>query len=166
LAQAYGFEVFGIDSSEARVRHLMPIFGQRIVQGVIGKDPIPWRDFDVVVMSHVLEHLPNPQACLEEIKSIMNPSGVLYIAVPDMESVHFQIFGKKWDVVNPLVHFQYFNEKSLSRLLEGCGFEALERMEHPQMPGELIPRWMRLMRQLGGSEVSELALAAKTPKAI
>jgi hypothetical protein len=93
----------------------------------------------------------------------MNPAGWLYVAVPDIGSMDFKVFGKNWDVVNPLVHLQYFSERSLSLALESAGFEQITRIRHPHLRDEVSPRWMRLMRQLGGTESSELTMIARRP---
>src|SRR5262249_53146515 len=131
---------------------------------VLGRDTIPWDSFDVVVMSHILEHLPDPMATLKQLRAIMNPGGLLYVAVPDMQSLQFRVFGKRWDVINPLVHYQYFNEQSLSRLLRDCGFVDLDRVKHPVAPKELAPRWVQAVRRLGGTDSGELAILAQVPR--
>ncbi|MGH2537003.1 MAG: methyltransferase domain-containing protein [Candidatus Promineifilaceae bacterium] len=161
LAQAYGFEVYGLDSSLAQVQRLEPLFGRRMAHVVAGEQPIPWEDLQVVVMSHVLEHLPRPGEVLAEVRAALAPAGLLYVAVPDMASMHFKLFGKRWDVVNPLVHFQYFNEGSLARLLGACGFASCERIHYPSPPDGYLPRWARLMRRFGGSESSEVLMLAQ-----
>jgi SAM-dependent methyltransferase len=163
MAQVYGFEAYGLDSSTARVERMRPLFGHRVAQAMVGRDPFPWSSFDVVVLSHVLEHLPDPGRALGELASIMNPGGWLYVAVPDVDSMDFKIFGKHWDVVSPLIHLHYFAEESLLRVLESSGFEDVRRVRHPHLRDEVSPRWMRLMRQLGGSESSELTMLAKVP---
>ncbi|HBY93051.1 MAG: methyltransferase domain-containing protein [Ardenticatenaceae bacterium] len=163
VAQAYGFEVYGLDSSRAQIERLRPQFGQRLVQAVLGDEELIWRSFDVVVMSHIVEHLPDPAASLARVREVMNPGGILYLAVPDMNSLQFQVFGKKWDVINPLVHFQYFNEESLSRLLRESGFQNLERVQQAPVPSGMTTRWLRLMRKLGGSDAGELAMLAEVP---
>jgi SAM-dependent methyltransferase len=163
MAQVYGFEAHGLDSSAARVEQLRPLFGERVAQAVIGRDRFPWDSFDVVVISHVLEHLTEPSGAVRDIASVLNPGGWLYVAVPDVDSMDFKIFGKQWDVVNPLVHLQYFTDQSLTNVLESAGFENVTRIRHPHLRDEVSPRWMRLMRQLGGSESSELTLLAKLP---
>jgi SAM-dependent methyltransferase len=145
------------------IEPLRPLFGGRVVQAVVGRDPLPWTSFDVVVMTHVLEHLTDPGSVLREIASAMNDGGWVYVAVPDVESMDFKIFGKRWDVVNPLVHLQYFTEESLTRMLESAGFEGVTRIRHPHLRDEVSPRWMRLMRQLAGSDSSELTMLAKLP---
>ncbi len=163
LARAYGFEVYGLDISNYLAERLRPEFGERLHTGALGDDPIPWDDFDVVVMSHVVEHLADPGAVLREVWAKLRPNGILFVAVPDIASLQFKMFGKHWDVVNPLVHFQYFNEASMTRLLTDCGFSDIERIAYPALPRELTPKWMRLMRKLGGDESGELAMIAKRP---
>ena len=161
LCRAYGFEAYGIDGSAAHVERLKPHFGKHVRQVIAGRDKIPWNSFDVVIMSHILEHLKDPEAVLKEVLEIMNPGGLLYIAVPDMDSVQFRIYGKSLDTINPLVHFQYFNQASLSRLLIDCGFHDSERIQKPFIPEEIAPRYMSLMRDLGGNDSGELDMIAK-----
>lgn len=161
LAQAYGFEVFGVDSSPGKVEQLWPRFGPRLQQIIMGRDDIPWQSFDVIIMSHVIEHLPNPAATISEVRRLLNPHGLLYVAVPDMESLPFKIFGKKWDVVNPIVHYQYFTKNSLRYLLKNSGFASFEQVEHPQTPLGLMSEWSRFMHELEGSESSELSVLAQ-----
>ena len=163
MAQVYGFEVHGVDSSEDRVAAMRPLFGERVTPLVVGRDPIPWQSFDVVVLSHVLEHLSDPVATILEVASLMNPGGWLYVAVPDVGSMDFRIFGKHWNVVNPLVHVQYFSEQSLTTALDSGGFVSIERIWHPHLRDDLAPRWMRLLRQLGGTDSSELTILARLP---
>lgn len=164
VAQAYGFEVYGVDISRAQVDHLWPDLGKRVYRTVAGEEVIPWDSFDAVVMSHVLEHFAEPAEFLGEVHGKMNPGGLLYVAVPDMEAMQFRIFGKNWNVISPIAHLQYFNETSLTRLLERCGFRNLERVERPAIPEELAPRWTRLVRKHGGNDSGELVLLASRPK--
>jgi hypothetical protein len=39
--------------------------------------------YDVVVLSHVLEHVPNPRAMVRECRAYLNDRGVIYAEVPD-----------------------------------------------------------------------------------
>jgi SAM-dependent methyltransferase len=163
LARAYGFEVYGMDSSRHLVSQLEPEFGKRLSHGTLGVDSIPWDSFDALIMSHVVEHLSEPGRVLREVLAKLTPGGLLYVAVPDIESLQFRIFGKHWDAVNPMVHMQYFNELSLSRLLRESGFVNLERIRFPPLPRVLTPKWMHMFRNLGGDESGEFAMVAQRP---
>jgi SAM-dependent methyltransferase len=161
LAKSYGFEVYGMETSPRQYESLYEQFGDHLHLVKPNDTELPWHGFDAVVISHVLEHLERPQDMLGRLFHAMNPDGVLYVAVPDIESVHFQLFGKKWDAVSPLAHFQYFSEKTLSRLLRECLFTDLERIDHEPVREEIAPRWMRLLRRLGATDAGELAIACR-----
>jgi hypothetical protein len=112
-------------------------------------------------MSHVLEHIPDPRAALERAHAALHPDGLVYIAVPDSESLQFKLMGKTWDAVTPIVHCQFFNEASLSQLLRNTGFEPIERVIAPALQGQQQERWMQLFRRMGGDEAGELAILAR-----
>jgi hypothetical protein len=160
LAQAYGFEAYGVESSLERVHRLGPVFGRRLARASIGRDRLPWGSFDVIAMSHVLEHLSEPRAALKEAREALADDGLLYIAVPDMDSAQFRVFGKRWDVISPVAHLQYFTSASLTRLLGTCGFEVLTRVEHPE-PSPIATGATELFRRIGGNESGELGLLAR-----
>lgn len=44
--------------------------------------PFPSNYFDLIITSHVLEHVPNVMACLLEMFRVLRPGGVGFIAVP------------------------------------------------------------------------------------
>jgi SAM-dependent methyltransferase len=161
VAQAYGFQAYGVDSSPALLDRLRPVFGRRLAHADAGGGALPWGAFDVVAVSHVLEHLADPRETLARVRELLNADGLLYLAVPDMDSVQFRIFGKRWNAVSPVVHVQYFNERSLRRTLEQSGFEVISRLEHPPEPASVATRATRLFRQLGGSESGELAMLCR-----
>jgi SAM-dependent methyltransferase len=163
LAKSYGFEVYGIESSPHQVEALRPQFGERLHLHLGPETELPWDGFDAVVISHVLEHLERPQELLGQIFRAMTPDGVLYVAVPDCDSVQFQLFGKRWDVISPLAHFQYFSEDTLTRLLKTCLFDNIERVNHEPVREEIAPRWMRHLRKMGATDAGELALVCRRP---
>lgn len=67
----------GVDTSRIEeVDHVWA--GGRLRNAVREDEP-----FDYVVASHVLEHLPNPIAFLQDVASLLRPGGRLSLAVPD-----------------------------------------------------------------------------------
>lgn len=163
LARAYGFETYGVESSTNQIEALEPRMGRRVHRASMEDTKLPWGSFDAVVISHVLEHMDAPKQFLSQVFEALNPEGVLYVAVPDMESAQFRVFGKNWDPISPLAHQQYFNRASLEHLLASAGFDEPERVDHVPVPKELAPRWMRFLRELGGSDSGELSILARKP---
>jgi 2-polyprenyl-3-methyl-5-hydroxy-6-metoxy-1,4-benzoquinol methylase len=162
LARSYGFEPYGMESSVLQIENLASQLGNHLHLVQSGESEFP-AGFDAVVVSHVLEHLEAPDEFLGQVFRAMNPDGVLYVAVPDIDSLQFRLFGKRWDVIAPLSHLQYFQQSTLSRLLQDCLFKDLERVNHPPIPDPVAPRWMRLIRKLGGTDAGELAMICRRP---
>ena len=163
LARTFGFETYGVEASSAQLTALDERMGRNLHRSGPDETELPWGSFDAVIMSHVLEHLDDPKAYLKQVYRAMNPEGILYVAVPDMDSMQFQLFGKNWDPVSPLAHLQYFNRASLERLLADVGFTEIELVNQAQVPEEIAPRWMLLLRSLGATDSGELALVTRRP---
>ncbi len=162
-ARAHGFQVYGVEASRTLTSKLEGMLGRHLEVSHLGAEPLPWGSFDVVVMTHVLEHVADPRPVLANLLQSLHPDGVLYLAVPDNESWQFRIFGKEWDAVNPVAHYQFFNESSLTRALRAAGFQSPVRVRMPPLEGALRQRWMGLFRSLGGDESGELAMMARRP---
>jgi 2-polyprenyl-3-methyl-5-hydroxy-6-metoxy-1,4-benzoquinol methylase len=77
--------------------------------------------FDVVTMTHVLEHMFDPLFTLHELSRIMRPNGVLVITVPNIGHPIAKLLGPKWKSVNPPGHLWYFAHQTLERLVEKAG---------------------------------------------
>lgn len=87
--------------------------------------------FDVVHLSQVLEHIPDPRAMLKLVRGLVRPGGLACVVVPN-DFNPFQValrdhcgFAPWW--VAPPHHINFFDFGSLGRLLEDCGFVVVER---------------------------------------
>jgi len=60
-------------------------------------DSLPFGDdeFDLVVASHVLEHIPNPIAIFGEILRVCRPGGLVYVEAPSDRSALFSWGGRQ-----------------------------------------------------------------------
>lgn len=78
--------------------------------------PLPFQDeqFDTIILSDVLEHIPEPQNLWDEIKRIMRPGGKLLISVPFYYWLH----------ESPHDYYRY-TEYALRRFARQSGFEIL-----------------------------------------
>jgi SAM-dependent methyltransferase len=92
-------------------------FGVRVIQGVFPADA-PLATYNAVLAYAVLEHIPTPLRCLEQIRQILPPGGRIVLAVPDCGS-HIADCDSAMLVHE---HFSYFTHGSLKNLLEQAGF--------------------------------------------
>lgn len=81
--------------------------------------------FDFVVLSEVLEHMPNPQEAIDHCMSLVAEGGSFYLTTPSPEhtgiSDHKKEAGRKegdWDDGLPAGHLQIFTEKELKDMLK------------------------------------------------
>ena len=76
---------------------------------------------DVVWLTHVIEHLEQPDILLEKCKEWIIPDGIICIAVPDCENPDML----KSSLTNPY-HIYHFTKQSLKILFEKCGYDVIK----------------------------------------
>lgn len=91
--------------------------------------------FDVVMMLHVLEHLKNPVKYIEKINSVLKKSGILFIALPNIQSRSglFKFLLEKLKIKRRNVaayydtshHLWYYTPFTIRKFLEKNGFKII-----------------------------------------
>lgn len=81
---------------------------------------------DVIIMSHVIEHIAKPQEQLTSLHSRMSKNGRLVLITPNSMSKSRRAFGRFWGYWQVPVHINHFNESSMRHLLEKSGFKLVE----------------------------------------
>lgn len=86
--------------------------------------------YDVILCSHVLEHIAYPQKLLSEIKHHLNTDGILLIALPNFMSYKNRLkmlFGKfeyeEYGIMD-YTHLRWYTFSSAQRLLEDNGYKV------------------------------------------
>ena len=77
--------------------------------------------FDVITMWHVLEHVPDLDTQLKELKRLLKPKGTLIIAVPNFNSFDAKYYGKFWAAYDVPIHFWHFSKTAVKLLFEKEG---------------------------------------------
>lgn len=129
LAVQEGFEVTGVDSSQQSLQQVRARFGLRQLYDSLDAVPRSAGYFDVVVISHVLEHLYDPVRALRRIYSLLRPQGLLFVAVPNLGGWGARLLGGDWPGFGP-VHVTYFTFQTLSNLLARTGFSVVARSRY------------------------------------
>lgn len=79
--------------------------------------------FEVITLWHVLEHLPNLEQTMNQLKSLLAPSGVLIIALPNFEAYEASVFEEYWAAYDVPRHLYHFNQKAIKHLANNHGLK-------------------------------------------
>ncbi|MDC8002329.1 class I SAM-dependent methyltransferase [Aequorivita todarodis] len=85
------------------------------------------KQFDVVTLWHVLEHIPNLEETISKLAALVKPYGTLIIAVPNFKSFDAKHYGKFWAAFDVPRHLWHFSKDAIKRLFAG-NFE-LEKVD-------------------------------------
>jgi 2-polyprenyl-3-methyl-5-hydroxy-6-metoxy-1,4-benzoquinol methylase len=82
----------------------------------------PCGSFDVILASHLIEHLNAPKTFLEEAYRILKDNGYIFITTPDISGFQSFIFGSRWRSAI-FDHLYLFSKRTLSKMLKAVGFK-------------------------------------------
>lgn len=125
-AERAGWDVAGIEISEAGVQFAQTELGLDVKQQTAEKITFDKGCFDVVVMFDVIEHLFDPNRALSSIRGVLRSGGLLVIITPNFNSISRLAIGINWAVLSPAEHLYYFSEMDLKKILEENKFKEVE----------------------------------------
>lgn len=122
-ANLKGWTAIGVEPSMSAVNWIRQNYNLNVVNGTVveAASHLP-NDFDIVLMSHVLEHTLNPVATIKAIYSLLKPGGIVIIYVPNGGGIQARYDFSKWEWTVFPDHLWYFTPTTLRRLLENCNF--------------------------------------------
>lgn len=117
-----GFNVSGIEPSKINIE----IINSKLKRGKCENkfvEDLSFSDkrFDVIIMSHVLEHLINAKEILGMLKNGLMNNGILFIEVPNCQDQKTLEHSVK---TQP--HMYHFSKQSLQKILEMSGFKVIQ----------------------------------------
>lgn len=121
--QERGWQVEGVDFDPQAVVHAR-VLGLKVRAGDILKMSLPAGKYDVVAMSHVIEHVPDPHALLGKCARLLKPGARVVIITPNVKAVSHRLFGRHWRGLEPPRHLQLFAASPLRRLCHEAGLEV------------------------------------------
>lgn len=78
--------------------------------------------YDLILMNHSFEHMPQPLKVFKKISQALEDSGGILIRMPVAGSFAWRQYGVNWVQIDAPRHFYIHTEKSLKILAENSGF--------------------------------------------
>ena len=139
------FEVVALElSSKAReiTKELTGLNSQRVSFEEFENIP---NSFDVILMSHILEHAMDINLWIKKAHTLLNDQGIVAIALPNFGSIFRMIKQENEYYILPPEHLNFFSPYSLSKLLEKNNFKVESVQYVTRIPtGALEKRFPKL----------------------
>ena len=74
--------------------------------------------FDVITMWHVLEHVPDVEHQVAELKRLLKPSRTIIIAVPNFKSYDAKYYKEFWAAYDVPRHLWHFSKTAIEKLFD------------------------------------------------
>lgn len=129
LCQGRGFELFGIEPNLEWAEAARPYY-QEIVIGLVQAAPVDLlAGARVIVLADVLEHLPEPQAVLNDLVARAAPGCIFMISVPNVANLSvrlgllFGLFDYTDRGILDRTHLHFFTRATYHQMLAQAGLK-------------------------------------------
>jgi 2-polyprenyl-3-methyl-5-hydroxy-6-metoxy-1,4-benzoquinol methylase len=117
----------------------------------------PDGSYDIVLASHLIEHLNNPKSLIDEIYRILKNDGYCFITTPNISGFQACIFGSRWRSAI-FDHLYLFSKKTLEKMLKNAGFKIESIHTWGGLAAGIAPIWLKktadyLTKRLGCGDV-------------
>ncbi|MBC7931038.1 MAG: class I SAM-dependent methyltransferase [Rubrivivax sp.] len=154
-AAARGWDTTGLDFSESVIKRVAGSGHRALLMSPSVWDEIEDGSLDFVRLSHVLEHLYEPNEVLRQLQGKMKPGALIHIAVPNPACLTSHIFGARWFSLDCPRHVILYSPAVLRRMLTGLDFAEPE-FAHDVITKDFARSLGYLMHERGWIERSEV----------
>ena len=112
VSKTDGWEITGIEPSQ-KARSIAEGKG---ILFVAESQLLESASFDVITMWHVLEHVPDLEHQIMELKRLIKPNGTIIVAVPNFRSFDARYYRQFWAGFDVPRHLWHFSKKAIKQL--------------------------------------------------
>jgi 2-polyprenyl-3-methyl-5-hydroxy-6-metoxy-1,4-benzoquinol methylase len=129
FAGQLGFETFGIETAKERASFAIEKYKLTISNDYYtGEGMIMGRNYDVITLIHVLEHLSEPELIIAGLfDSNLKENGIMVVEVPNISSWQAKIGGAQWLHLDLPRHINHYSVEYLSSFLKKINGVVLKK---------------------------------------
>ncbi|MBI1792580.1 MAG: class I SAM-dependent methyltransferase [Chloroflexi bacterium] len=121
------FETYGLDLNHWAVAQSKSVVKRTSLETASAQD-LPYADaaFGVVIIKHIVEHLPDPARAIREIGRILEPDGILILATPNLDGLLKPLKGENWIGYQDPTHISLKHPAEWLSFIEDAGMKPLK----------------------------------------
>jgi SAM-dependent methyltransferase len=120
----------------------------------VSSNPLPVADasVDLILLIHLIEHIPDSEAFMNDLRRVLRPGGRIYIRTPNLTRV-------KWGFWDDFTHVRPFTPSSMDHLMRACGCKRrfMYASDHPRIMLDILTngrmRNWAFSKYFGGKEI-------------
>jgi len=116
-----GWETTGVEISGPQADYCRQKRNLDVRSLSLKENNFPSESFDVVLASHLIEHLNDPTGLVSEVHRILAPGGCFFVTTPNIAGFQARLFKGRWRSAI-FDHLYLFSDETLSHLLSDRGF--------------------------------------------
>lgn len=116
-------DVRGVEA-DPNVRRIALELDISIHIGSVYDDPFPSEKFDLIALNQVIEHIPDPDLMLQQLRSRLRPGGRITLVFPNVESIWCRLSGAHWINWHVPYHLHHFTRAGFASMAQRCGFRV------------------------------------------
>lgn len=120
FGQKDGWNTIGVEPNEKA----KAIALRKNVSFVTNTKSLEDRSFDIITMWHVLEHVPDIEQQISELKRLLKPNGTVIIAVPNYNSYDAKYYGSFWAAYDVPRHLWHFSKQAIQTVFGNTGMKV------------------------------------------
>ncbi len=121
------FETYGMDLNHWAVKQSRSVVNKSSLETASAQDlPFAKNSFNVVIIKHIVEHLPDPAKAIREIGHVTEPGGILILATPNLGSLLKPWKGDRWIGYQDPTHISLKQPQEWLDMIRNAGFSPLK----------------------------------------
>ncbi len=148
LLKSKGLDVVALTVSSAEARELEPICPVYVCDIETSLPDFAPQSFDVILCSHVLEHLRQPEGVLRQLSSLLVDNGHLIVVLPNVmywrQRIKFLMghFEYSKDGLMDETHLHFFDYWTAARLVDRSGYRVTIHKAIGSVPLWPLRKWV------------------------
>lgn len=119
-----GWTVTAVEPWAEACLHAEKLGVNRAIPAILEEANIPDGSVDVLVMLHVIEHVPDPTATLKEIYRVLKPGGRLVLETPRCDGTVSKLLGHRERNIRCNGHIYFFGAPQMAQMSKNAGFQV------------------------------------------